>query len=318
MVITLDRFRPRCIDWFDWFSISLFWIGFCFLLLQADLAKHDVERKCANKLEFWAKDSRRCRITRGRSARPRRPHSPTFAWMKIFPLLRDDEKCQEKSEKMHARKEKFSGVRKRAQGAVAVNNSGRRGSRHKRSYAKFSPALAAGWLDAWPAAKLGGAHHHNVLRPDVPCVSLLQALSSHSPSSTMKATALTALTLATFCAPSTWTPPTPPLRSLEAPRRRVSARPNFDFFSQTNLASRVCFQTRRRSSSTSSCPSSPNAKRTRTRDASRTSTSAWNCTTRKRTARCSWLSLHTPLCPLVIILLFVYTLKRTSEVNNLV
>jgi hypothetical protein len=45
-------------------------------------------------------------------------------------------------------------------------------------------------------------------------------------------------------------------------------------FSEPLIIRCVCFQERRRSSSTSSYPSSPNAKRTRTRDASRTLWSA--------------------------------------------
>lgn len=52
--------------------------------------------------------------------------------------------------------------------------------------------------------------------------------------------------------------------------------------------------------SMNSSPSSARSRRTRTKDATRTSLSAWNCTTRKRTAKCSQLSLPTPSSPLVI------------------
>lgn len=70
---------------------------------------------------------------------------------------------------------------------------------------------------------------------------------------------------------------TPPSRKWEEPKRRE----------------------RSSSSSMNSCQSSARSRKTRTRDATRTSLSVWNFTTRLRTAPCSALSCPTHFLPLV-------------------
>lgn len=106
----------------------------------------------------------------------------------------------------------------------------------------------------------------------IPRFYFLQGLSSPSPSSIWRVRVRSTLArLAMFCAPWTSTRRWPSARRWEPPRRRA----------------------RRSWPSRSSCPSSARSRRRRTRDATRTSWSAWSCTTRTRTAWCSWLSCNT-------------------------